>query len=294
MAKAKRQSPWRMELDDVMRGVAGAFLFGAPFLYTMEVWWKGNFTSPPRMLLLLAIAYTALVLLNWRGGFRSERSRTWLRVFTDSLEALAIAIVTAALSLILIGVINLDTGLDAAMGRILTEALPFSIGVGIANNVLQKQDEDKGDGVASKSEASEHQWHSHALLGTLADAGATALGAVIIASSIAPTDEVPMIASILSPLWLLALIASSLLLSYIIVFEANFGAQTMRKSQPGLFQSPISETLASYLISLLISLLMLWLFQLLRVGDPLGQWVSYTIVLGLPATIGGAAGRLAL
>ena len=292
MAKAKRQSPWRSELDDVMRGVAGAFLFGAPFLYTMEVWWKGNFTSPPRMLLLLGISYAALVLLNLRGGFRAESSRTWLLIFTDSLEALAIAILTATLSLILIGVLSFDTGLEAAMGRILTEALPFSIGVGIANNVLQKQDED--DTNASKNDSSKHQWHTHALLGTLTDMGATMLGAVIIASSIAPTDEVPMIASTLSSPSLLALIASSLLLSYIIVFQANFGAQTMRRAQPGLFQSPISETLASYLISLLISLLMLWLFQLIRVGDPLSQWVSYTIVLGLPATIGGAAGRLAL
>jgi putative integral membrane protein (TIGR02587 family) len=117
---------------------------------------------------------------------------------------------------------------------------------------------------------------------------------VIVGSSIAPTDEIPMIASALSSSWLLAIIAVSLLISYMIVFEANFGAQAARRSQPGLFQSPLSETLASYLISLFVSLLMLWLFQLLRPDDPLVKWVSYTIVLALPATIGGAAGRLAL
>lgn len=294
MTNANRQSPWRTELDDLMRGVAGAFLFGAPFLYTMEVWWKGNFTSPPRMLLVLGIAYAALVLLDLRGGFRTEHSRTWLRVFTDSLEALAIALLTATLSLILIGVVRFDTGLEATMGRIITEALPFSIGVGIANNVLQNRDENNAGTDGSRKDTSKHQWHDHAWRGTLADAGATTLGAVIVAACIAPTDEIPMIASTLSSSWLLAIIASSLLISYIIVFEANFGAQTKRRSQPGLFQSPISETLASYLIALLVSFLMLWLFQLLRAEDPLSQWVSYTIVLGLPATIGGAAGRLAL
>jgi putative integral membrane protein (TIGR02587 family) len=294
MTNAYRQSPWRTELDDLMRGVAGAFLFGAPFLYTMEVWWKGNFTSPPRMLLVLGIAYAALVLLDWQGGFRTQHSRTWSRVFTDSLEALAIGLLTATLSLILIGVLRFDTGLEAAMGRIITEALPFSIGVGIANHVLQNRDENNPDTDAGGKDPSKHQWHDHAWHGTLADAGATILGAVIIGASIAPTDEIPMIASTLSSPWLLALIASSLLISYIIVFEASFGAQTLRWSQPGLFQSPISETLASYLIALLTSFLMLWLFQLLRAEDPLSQWVSYTIILGLPATIGGAAGRLAL
>ncbi|HEX8144112.1 MAG TPA: TIGR02587 family membrane protein [Pyrinomonadaceae bacterium] len=290
MPRSTGTSPWRNELDDLMRGVAGAFLFGAPFLYTMEVWWKGNFTSPPRMLLALGIAYAALVTLDLRGGFRSESARTWPRILTDSLEALAIALLSATFSLILIGVVKFDTGLEATMGRIIMEALPFSIGIGIANNILLRGDGDGGSG----ADPSEHQWHDHAWRGTLADAGATMLGAVIISASIAPTDEIPMIASTLSSAWLLALIASSLLLSYIIVFEANFGPQKKRRSQPGLFQSPMSETLASYLISLLISFSMLWLFQLLRPEDPFSQWVSYTIVLGLPATIGGAAGRLAL
>jgi len=275
--------------------VAGTFLFGAPFLYTMEVWWKGNFTSPPRMLLTLGVAYAALVLLDVQGGFRAERSGASARIFTDAVEALAIALLTAALGLVLINIIHPGTGLGAAVGRIVVEALPFSIGVGIANNVLRGHDEpgDAGAG-AGGGDLSGHHWHAHALRETLADAGATALGAVIIAASIAPTDEIPMIASALSPPRLLGIVGSSLLLSYVIVFEANFGAQAERRSQPGLFQSPISETLASYLVSLLISLFMLWLFQLVRAEDPFGQWVSYTIVLGLPATIGGAAGRLAL
>lgn len=285
-----RQSAWRTELNDLMRGTAGAFLFGAPFLYTMEVWWKGNFTSPPHMLIVLGIAYIALILLNLRGGFRSEGARTWTRIFADSLEALALACLCATLSLVLIGIINLETGLEAMMGRIIMEALPFSIGVGMANNVLLRAD-DEND---SSQDASAHQWHDQAWRGTLADAGATALGAVIVSASIAPTDEIPMIASTLSPPRLIVIILCSLLLSYVIVFEANFGAQELRRSQPGLFQSPLSETLASYIISLLIAFSMLWVFQLIRPEDPFGQWISYTIVLGLPATLGGAAGRLAL
>ncbi len=292
MTNGNRDSPWRTELDDLLRGVAGAFLFGAPFLYTMEVWWKGNFTSPPRMLLFVALAYASLVVLDLQGGFRAEQSRTWPRVFADSVEALAIALVTATLSLILIGIIGFETGLETAMGRIIAEALPFSIGVGIANHVLRNSDQNDAGSKSSSSDPGEHLWH--AWRGTLADAGATTLGAVIIAASIAPTDEIPMIASGLSSSRLLLIIAGSILISYIIVFEANFGAQHRRKSHQGFFQSPISETLASYLISLLIAGVMLSLFQLLRLEDPLSQWVSYTIVLGLPATIGGAAGRLAI
>src|SRR3712207_6959860 len=49
--------PYTTLFRSFMRGVAGAFLFGAPFLYTMEVWWKGNFTSPPYMLAVLCVSY---------------------------------------------------------------------------------------------------------------------------------------------------------------------------------------------------------------------------------------------
>ncbi|MBW4653949.1 MAG: TIGR02587 family membrane protein [Kaiparowitsia implicata GSE-PSE-MK54-09C] len=286
MAGHNRQI-WQTELDDLMRGVAGAFLFGAPFLYTMEVWWKGNFTSPRHMMLILGIAYLSLVLLNVKGGFRSEQARTLGQILSESVEGLAIALITATLSLILIGILRFETGLDAIMGRILTVALPFSIGVGVANNVLQGSEDEPQ--TRSRDRDRGNAWRH-----TLSDTGSTLLGAIAVGSSIAPTDEIPMIASSLSPIRLLAIIASSLFISYIIVFQANFGAQHRRRSQPGLFQGPISETLASYLISLAISLLMLWLFQVVRLDDPFNQWVSYGIVLGFPSTIGGAAGRLAM
>ncbi len=280
---------WQTEFNDLMRGIAGAFLFGAPFLYTMEVWWKGNFTAPPRMMLILGIAYLALVLLNIKGGFRAEQPRGRGQILAESAEGLAIALFTAALSLTLIGILRFDTGVDAVLGRVITLSLPFAIGVGIANNILLRTEGNDDDS------AKQHDpWHKHPWRSTLSDAGAALLGAIVVGASIAPTDEIPMIASSLSPTRLLLIMASSLLLSYIIVFQANFGAQRQRRSQPGFFQSPISETLAAYLISLAISMLMLWLFQVIRVGDPINQWVSYIIVLGLPSTIGGAAGRLAV
>ena len=290
MVRIKVQD-WQTEFSDLMRGIAGAFLFGAPFLYTMEVWWKGNFTSPPRMMLILGMAYLALVLLNIKGGFRAEQARSHIQILVESAEGLAIALFTAAFSLTLLGILHFDTGIDALMGRLITLSLPFSIGVGIANNLLLKTDTDDDDADLTKQR---ELWKNHPWRSTLSDAGAAFLGAIVVGSSIAPTDEIPMISSSLEPTRLLLIMASSLLLSYIIVFEANFGAQRRRRAQSGFFQGPLSETVASYLIALATAMLMLWLFQVVRVGDPINQWVSYIIVLGLPSTIGGAAGRLAV
>jgi putative integral membrane protein (TIGR02587 family) len=289
--RASLASHWQKEIDDLLRGLSGAFIFGVPLLYTMEVWWRGNYTTPPRMIAALASTYIFLVLLHRASGFREQKLRDWPCLLSDSAEALAIGLVAAALSLWLIGGLGISAGLEVVLGRIIMEAIPFSLGVGISNYLLNP---DGTEGKSSDSEAKEGEGAEQELPGSLADAGATALGATVIAFSIAPTDEVPLISARLSSVWLLGFIAASLALSYVIVFEASFTSQKARKEQRGVFQHPIGETVASYLISLVMAAGMLWLFQSLTPSDPLEKWISYMIVLGFPATIGGAAGRLAI
>ena len=132
------------------------------------------------------------------------------------------------------------------------------------------------------------------LQATLADIGATSIGAMIIAFNIAPTDEIPMLDASVTPPLLLAIIAASLVISYGIVFQAGFTTQQKRRQQQGIFQRPISETVASYLISLFAAAFMLFFFKRLAFDDPWTVWLNYTILLGFPASIGGAAGRIAV
>lgn len=127
---------------------------------------------------------------------------------------------------------------------------------------------------------------------TIADVGANALGAVFVALSIAPTDEVPMLASSRSPVWLLAIVAASLAAAYAIVFVAGFSGQARRRSHPGLLQQPLIETVVSYVVALLMAFVLLALFQ--RADVPWTVLIAHVVVLGFPAAIGGAAGRLAL
>jgi uncharacterized membrane protein len=83
-------------------------------------------------------------------------------------------------------------------------------------------------------------------------------------------------------------------LSYAIVFEAGFGGQARRQQTPGPFQRPITETVAAYVTSLATCALLLVLLGQVQAGT---EWyVAYAdiILLGLPASIGAAAGRLAV
>lgn len=283
---------WQSELADVVRGMAGGFLFGIPLMYTMEVWWIGSYAEPVELLEVLAITYVIVFLLNRTDGFRQQYPDQTPQALMDSVEALAIGIVCVTWMLILLQEITWDTSINEAVGKIVYESIPFAIGVGLARSIL------KGDrGGNEQEEQNNNQDKSSApesYNATLADIGATLIGSIFIAFSIAPTDEVPMLAAATTPLWLLAVIGTSLLVSYGIVFAAGLTTQNRRLQQQGLFQHPVSETILSYLLSLTTAAVMLYFFHRLDFSDPWNLWLEQTLLLGLPATIGGAAGRIAI
>jgi len=295
------QRGWSRELDDLVRGMSGGFLFGIPLLYTMEVWWIGSFVDHPRMLVALAASFVVVLLLNHTGGFRRTEDIRLRDAAIDSVEALAIGVVCTSIVLVLLRRITFDTPLDEALGKVIYEAVPFTLGVALARQLLSSGgDTNSGArGVSGLAEedggARQGDGQPHAELNaTVADVGATLVGALFVAFNIAPTDEIPMLAAASEGPWLLAMIAASLLISYAIVFEAGFADQEQRMQQRGVFQRPLSETVASYLISLVAAAIMLWFFESLSLDDPWQMWLRHTLVLGLPATIGGAAGRLAV
>ncbi|GAA6615725.1 TIGR02587 family membrane protein [Scytonema sp. NUACC26] len=291
IARNRQKKIWITEINDIIRGACGGFLFGIPLLYTMEVWWIGSRANPPIVMLAIALLFVVVFLLNRTEGFKKHKRNCPLyQSITDTVEAMAIGIFCSSFVLILLQEITLELPLKEALGKIIFEGVPFTLGVALANHFLgdtrnsntQEQTNRKNDG------------NSEGLSATLADIGATLIGATVIAFNIAPTDEVPMLAAAVSPPWLLVIMASSLVISYGIVFEAGFSNQQKRRQQKGIFQRPLSETVMSYLVSLLAATFMLWFFQQLTFNDPWTIWLEHTLLLGLPATIGGAAGRLAV
>ncbi|MBN3873433.1 TIGR02587 family membrane protein [Nostoc sp. JL33] len=295
MTTKPQKNVWRSEINDIIRGACGGFLFGIPLLYTMEVWWIGSLVKPQLMMMAIAFMFIVVYLLNQTEGFRKRRY-SWLtaQVAMDTIEAIAIGLACSAFVLLLLQELTPETSLKESLGKIIFESVPFALGVALANQLLG----DTRNGNA-KAEATDQvnrttKNKEDELQATFADVGGTLIGATIIAFNIAPTDEIPMLAAAASPPWQLAMILTSLLISYGIVFQAGFSDQQKRKQQKGIFQRPASETIMSYLVSLLAGAFMLWFFQKLTFSDPWTMWLDHTLMLGLPATIGGAAGRLAI
>lgn len=273
---------WRDEVDAVVRGACGGLLFGIPLLFTMEMWEIGAVAAPVRLAGVLLITCLVVVLLIQVAGFRRSPEVRWADVLTDSVKAVAIGLVCTAGALALLGQIDTSTPLAEAVGKIVYETAPFCLGVAVARHVF-RQGRDEAD-----DEADQRQAHPN-----VADLGATAIGALFLASNIAPTEEIPMLTSGMGPAALLAVMAASLVVSYAIVYEAGFGDESKRRQQQGVLQHPLTETAVTYVLALGAAALMLLFFGQLADGPP--AWaLGQVVVLGLPAAIGGAAGRVAI
>lgn len=282
---------WLAELQDLMRAGAGAFLFGIPLLYTVEVWSIGSSTHPTRLLGVMAATLLLVWLLTQVEGFRQAIALKPLGAILESIEAVGIGLICAAIALLLLRRVTLETPLSETLGKLIFEGVPFSVGVALARSILSQErarNRNRRKIYRSRRYASPSL---QTLRDTLGDLDATLIGAILIAFSVAPTEEIPILAASLPPLWLLLIMAASLLLSYGIVFASGFTDRSERRER-GLLLSPETETLVAYLMALIASMLMLVFFQQLSPQDPWQEWLSNIIVLGLPAAIGGAAGRI--
>jgi putative integral membrane protein (TIGR02587 family) len=250
----------------------------------MEMWWIGTTAELWKLLLFLGVA--ALIgfgLARTRsGGFKEETSR--FASVEQALDGIAVGLIGAVVVLTVLNRIQLGDPLGSVLGKVIVQAVPISIGAAVANAIFGRHGERSREG---EEPSGDEQSAGQAFI---ADFGATIIGAIFLAFSISPTDEVPMLAAELDLAHALALITLSLLLTYIIVFVSGFG--TGQHEQRGPFQSPLTETVLAYLLSLLVALAALYLFDRIEWGDPLGDIVAQVLVLGLPAAVGGAAGRL--
>ncbi len=295
------QGQWKNELSEVVRAVSGGLLFGVPLLYTMEIWWLGEHTGAVQMLLILMLLGVILVALNLTAGFRSTKDVRLRDAVGDAIEALAIGLIVTAVVLVMLREITVGSPLSSALGKVVNESVPFCLGVGVARFLLSGDsgvsddvdaEDDESSGRADDGSSEDAESKTQPLNASLADLGANVLGAIFIGLSIAPTDEVPMLAAAMDPVWIVVVIAVSLATSYAIVFAAGFSRQEQRHKQEGIFQRPGVETIVTYVASLIVATLLLWLFQ--RDLSPASDLLDRVVVLGFPAAIGGAAGRLAL
>ncbi len=272
---------WRQELHNFTRAFSGAYIFGIPLLFTMEMWWIGEYAQLWKLLAFLALAFVANLGLNYVAGFKRERSIT--ETVIQTIEVVAVGIIAAIVMLIVLNRVSLNDPLDSVIGKVVIQAVPLSIGASVSNEIFGRSDEKSRQG-------DDHVRALPAWQEFTSDVFATIVGGIFIGFSIAPTEEVTMLAAEVTYAHLLAMVLFTLLLSYGIVFASGFD----RSQAEGPFQHPLTETTLAYVVSLAVSAVTLYLFDQVEPNDPIRAVITQVLVLGLPMTVGGAAGRLVI
>jgi putative integral membrane protein (TIGR02587 family) len=259
------------------RAFAGAIIFALPLLMTMEMWWLGFYMDRLRLALFLLVLLPLLIGLSYHAGF--EESSSWRHNMLSAGVALAVGFSAAAIVLVLLAVVTFDMSADEVFGKIALQAIPGSIGALLARSQLG------GPRAHEKEQSRSAQYGGELFL--------MAVGALFLAFNVAPTEEMVLIAYMMTEWHAVALVAASLLLMHAFVYAVEFHGQTARLHDGSPWGEFLRLTVVAYAIALLISAYILWTFGRTE-GLALDELLTEVIVLGFPAAIGAAAARLIL
>ena len=257
---------------DLGRAFAGALIFNIPLLMTMEMWEQGVTMDRWRLLAFILSGLPLLYGLAYYAGFSKRRG--FRNDVLDTAVALAVGFVTALCLLTLFGVVTPDAAPREILGMTALQAVPGAMGALLARRQLSG---DKGGGDGDEDSAS---YFGELFL--------MAAGALFFAMNLAPTEEMILIAYKATPWHALGLVALSLVLLHLIVFDAGFAGQEEADRPVTAF---FHFTLPGYAVALGVSLFILFVFGRTD-GHAAAGIVQTVVVLGFPASIGAAAARL--
>ena len=266
-----------VERRDLARGMSGALFVSLPLLFTMEMWQIAR-TIPDSVLLLFLL--TSYVFNRYFIGFAGFRKIEAFRhsPWWDAVVVMGIGFVASAVTLYVAGIITPDLTFSVTIKTIALETIPTSMGAAVAINQMGAAEDSNQDRTGLSKDGV-------VVVGTL-------LGGFLFAFNVAPTIEPKVIVLQQDWLWTFMTFLLSLGVSYMIVTVACFDDRDFADRK--YITSAWLETLLSYLLAFIISLLLLWVFGYSTPLDPIEVWLPLTIVLAYATTLGGAAGKIVL
>lgn len=274
-----------ISLKEYGRGITGGLLFSLPMLYTMELWWIGFISGPLPLLLYFVVGLFILMVYNHYVGLRSDHS-LW-EGLVESIEEMGLAILLTFFILWVTQRITPQMSIDEISGKIIVEAVTVAIGISVGKSQLGSNNEDDGSDDEDDKDEIGNLDGAH-ILRTI---NISLCGAILIASNIAPTEEIVVIALEAPVIKLLIIALLSIGIGGAVLYHINFTGAKKWVAQPTNKWDVFSGTIIMYAVSLTASAFMLWFFG--RFEDAsLYAKVAETVVLGFPAALGASAGRL--
>ena len=268
-------NPTRSFMLGMARAFGGALIFSLPLFMTLEMWQLGFVTDRLRLALLLVITIPVLVGVSHYCGF--EPTFDWQDDVVDTFVGYAVAFAASFLVLALFGELRAGMPWDEIAGKLALQSVAGSIGALLAEGQFGTRDEHAEEELENTSHAGE-------LFLML-------VGALFLGLSVAPTDEVAIIANRMGPLQSIVLVVLSLAIMHAFVYAVGFRGQASVPEETSRWSLFLRYTVPGYAIALLASLYLQWTFGRMD-GAGLEHLVMATVVLAFPAAIGAAAARL--
>ena len=226
-----------------MRAVSGGLLFGIPLLYTMEVWWVGTYTEPSRVLGVLLLTFVPVWFLNRTSGFRSSKDVRLLDSLMDSIETVALGV----------GHRRGAAGAAARRSRSTRRSTKPSARSRSRRCLSASASRWRSTSCAAAAPKATTVPRRRMTTTRARDGGRhrrnrhrRRLHRVQHRADRRGADDRQRARAVLAPPVMLV----SLAVSFCIVFVAGFSNEEQRRTQAGIFQHPISETVACYLVAL--------------------------------------------
>ena len=263
-------------LKDLARAYGSALIFTFPMMMTMEMWWLGFHADRVRLGVFVLLGVTLVAAVSFYEGIADTFGGR--DDILDTLVSYFVGFTASALMLTLFGVLKGGMSGDELVGKIALQAVPASIGAVLGSTVL---------GTSGEKEKSTR---ATSYLGQLV---LTVAGAVFLAMSVSPTEEMQLIAFQLTPWHTLALVAFTILVMHLFIYTANRGQEEKTNARLLDLGLIFRFTLVGYAVVLAVSFYVLWTFGTLD-GMDLATSVRTACVLGFPAALGASASKLIL
>ena len=182
--------------------------------------------------------------------------------------------------LFLLAIVDPAMPLDEIAGKIAIQSVPMSFGAMIA----RKQLSGGGDEPADEEAAVRGAGYGGQLFLMVA-------GALFLSFNVAPTEEMVLIAYMMSTWHLLALVLVSLLLLHLFVYRVGFAGQEEHPEGAGSLRTFFAYSIPGYGIALAVGLYVLWTFGRID-GTAIDQVAATMAVIAFPGALGAAIARL--
>lgn len=284
-AKSPNQS-----LKEYGRGITGGLLFSLPMLYTMELWWTGFIVDPLPLLLYFIVGFLMLLIYNHYVGLRSEHR--FIDGVAESAEEMGVGLVLTLFILWITGRITPDMSILEISGKIIVEAVTVAIGISVGKNQFAGNgDEDKENSDRNSNNEKSAKSNSKKEIHFFRGINLALCGSILVASNVAPTDEVVVIALESAIFKIIGIAVISIVIGGAVLYHINFKGSKKWIVEPRSHIGFLAGTAVMYSVALVSSAFMLWFFG--RFQDvSLYAIVAQTVVLAFPATLGASAGRL--